>query len=286
MLHFSKFVEAVQILCSTHIPRSELNYVRQLLRSFVEEFEREYGREKMVFNNHLLLHIVDTVEKSGPLFCYSNYPFEDNMGHLLSFVHGTNDVILQIAQKYTMERILLHNLASSPLASKYYDQVQATQRFQFSEKIGNSHVIGKPIKHCTLKDEEISFIKNSLNLDHSVEIKEYKAVLLQSEIYYESLHPTNAKRTNDSFVCLLENNVFGNIKTIFAVNGKLYFFIHNMYDAEYRINLTGRCMMWLSEKSELNYFILDDMKQIEKYVFLSDGVECACVKIPNRYERN
>lgn len=132
--HFCQYVDAIHILSSTSISREDLVRARELLDTFVRDFEEEYGAGNVVFNIHLLSHLADCVEKNGPLFCYSNYSFEDNMGHLLSFVSGTNDVILQIASKYVMERNLLHNLINSPIPKKFYDAIQASQKFPFPKK--------------------------------------------------------------------------------------------------------------------------------------------------------
>lgn len=130
------------MLSSTCISEEDLALSERLLNEFVEEFELLYGQENMVYNVHLLLHLSEMVRKNGPLFCYSNYNMEDNMGHLIRSVHGTNDVLNQVCSKYLMEKKLLHNLSISPTARQYYSNIQPKKMFSTAKKIANSHIIG------------------------------------------------------------------------------------------------------------------------------------------------
>lgn len=243
--HFSKLVDAIHILCGTRISRVELIHAKQLLKEFVIEFEQVYKKKNMVFNIHLLLHLADSVQKNGPLYCYSNYGMEDNMGHLLAFVNGTNDVILQISEKYLMERNLIHNLRNSPKAKQYYDTIQASQRYLISEKFERSYVVGK--LRSELNSEEMGYIVDSLDLLPDYVILEYKAILLHGETYYETIEAAKGKRTNDSFVCIPEDDVYGEIHTFFTVNGQLYIFFYNKYNPVYTpLSSTGTSIIYFS----------------------------------------
>lgn len=285
--HFSKLADGIHILSSTPISRTELARAKELLKEFVLQFQQEYKEGNMVSNVHLLSHLADSVERNGPLFCYSNYCNEDNMGHLLKFMQGTNDVTLQISEKYLMERDLQHNLRNSPRAKEYYDMIQAAQRYSITKKIGRTHVIGRPNNSSQLNSQEMQFIIDSLNLTTNIEIEEYNAVLLNSEKYYETSNMSKRKSTMDSFVSVPERDVYGIIHTFFIVNEHLYFFVYNKYIPVHTPSrATGSSMTWLSNKRKLDYFIFDASETMDKYVFLDDNVKRACVKIPNNLERN
>lgn len=82
--HLAQLIDATHILCGSKISFERLREARTLLSSFVDNFEPLYGESNMVFNIHLLTHLADCVRFIGPLFAYSNYNFEDQIGHLVS----------------------------------------------------------------------------------------------------------------------------------------------------------------------------------------------------------
>lgn len=53
----------------------------------------------MTFNIHLFTHIVQSVKQWGPLWATSTFPFESNMGALLKYFNGTQNVSSQIVRK-------------------------------------------------------------------------------------------------------------------------------------------------------------------------------------------
>lgn len=281
--------DAISILSSMSISVEELETAKHLLNRFVVLFEREYTESNVVFNVHLLSHLAQCVEMNGPTFCYTNYCMEDNMGHLLSFVSGTNDVIMQISEKYLMERNLIHNLVNNSVSRNYYEAIQARQRFPLSRKIGKSQIIGKRVNRCALSIEEINYIRISLDLHPDIEIQEYQAVLLDGETFYESAsHKSRrSKRTYDGFVSLPELGIYGEIKSIFIANEQLYMFVHNTYESAGRTTLTGQFLTWLNKRNQTDFFIVDPVHhRMEKYVFLQSENKFACVKIVNSLERN
>ena len=54
------------------------------------------GEEYMTMNVHLLLHLLDTVKRLGPLWGHSCFPFESLNGYLLTLFHGTTHVDKQV----------------------------------------------------------------------------------------------------------------------------------------------------------------------------------------------
>lgn len=266
----------------------ELDKADHLLNDFVYEFEKLYGKESMVFNIHLLLHLSKCVEQNGPLHFYSNYNMEDNMGHMLRNVHGTNDVIQQTCQKYVMESELNHIISESRIAQTYHASVQAKHRFSVSKKIGSLYAIGSPIVPSAIINEEEAFIWNYFNLDEgNEELKQYHAVLLESGTYYESIVRKNKskKHTNDHFVCDADRNIFGDIKTFIELNREIYVLICNAYKR--RINPPNTCdsIVWL-EKADDEYIILGREILEKKHVFLRQKTNIACIRYENLTKRN
>lgn len=65
--HFLLFVYAIILLNSSSISDSMIEQAKTLLKKFVRDFEKLYGKKFMTCNLHLLLHLPDAVKKFGPL---------------------------------------------------------------------------------------------------------------------------------------------------------------------------------------------------------------------------
>ncbi|CAD6233228.1 GSCOCG00012265001-RA-CDS, partial [Cotesia congregata] len=87
------------ILLQHEISEDELIECERILIIFVGSFQKFFGESKMRFNVHLLLHAVDSVRKSGPLWANYTYPHEGNIHFLKMLVNGAKGVDLQIIKK-------------------------------------------------------------------------------------------------------------------------------------------------------------------------------------------
>lgn len=94
---------AMTILSSEiHCKNSEfINYARKLLSHFVTSFKSLYGSHNVSYNVHWLLHLVDDVEKFGPLDNFSAYRFENYLGKLKKKNRKDDKPLQQIARRYT-----------------------------------------------------------------------------------------------------------------------------------------------------------------------------------------
>lgn len=219
----AKLIDAIHILCGETISENEWKEADVLLQSFVEDFEVLYGELSMVYNVHQLKHLAECVRRNGPLSVYSNYPMEDYIGHLVSFVKGTTDVTAQIGSRYILEKNLHSHLEKSELARKFYDKIESKLSFTIVTKVNESLVIGKPRITSNLSPQEKSLIQNTLQTSENMQINEYRSTLLNSSIFYEITENASKKRTNDSFIYDLETRSFVVIIAIITVNEQLYF---------------------------------------------------------------
>lgn len=228
--HLAKLVDAVHITNSTSIDTNDLQKAEDSLISYVEEFELLYGESNMVYNVHQLLHICKCVKVNGPLFTYSNYSMEDNIGHLVSLVKGTTDVASQINTKYTLEKSLFEHLEKSPRARDFYERIERKLSFPVATELNGTLVVGKALQRAVLNEQDVSLIKEMLNLNENDHIIEYSSIFLKSKIFYESLSNSINKRTNDSFICSTATNHFADIKSIFVIRDQIFLFINEKYD--------------------------------------------------------
>lgn len=100
--HFCVLSESIYELLKESILLERLKVIEGNLKKFVCEYEVLYGVRNVTMNMniHRLLHIVESVTYSGPLWTTSLFHFETNNGNLRKYVSGTQDVLMQIAFKY------------------------------------------------------------------------------------------------------------------------------------------------------------------------------------------
>lgn len=83
--HFLLLFCAITMLSSENY-KSNWHVARKMLEKFVEEYMELYGEQFLTSNVHNLQHIVDEVERFGPLSTFAAYPFENalqRIKHLL-----------------------------------------------------------------------------------------------------------------------------------------------------------------------------------------------------------
>lgn len=283
-----ELIEAAHILNGTEISVADLNKAKTLLNSLVQEFEQIYGQTNMVYNVHLLLHTAKCVEKNGPLFCYSNYATEDNLGHLLSFVHGRTDVLSQISDRYLQEKRMHSNVNNSIRAQNYYNNIKHRQ-LKIICNLNDSLLVGKA---QVLNPIDRDWVIEQLELINIEPMYTHRAVYVSLKIYFESYtNKTAQKLTYDSFICDPTNNIFGELKTILTINNEIYFIIHNKYKVKANSRDLGTILIELEEKTDcdvINKFIMlpNSIKTLKKYAFMKTDNMLACSKFPNLIERN
>lgn len=111
--HFRCIVSVVLKLLRNDITDEILEKSEADLKSFVMKWQILYGRKKMVYNVHLLLHMVDSVKYFGPLWGFSLFPYENMNGLLKNFIKGPKEPLLQVNNKYLIYA-KTHNEQFSP----------------------------------------------------------------------------------------------------------------------------------------------------------------------------
>lgn len=283
LVHFLKLGEAIHILCSTSISTERLNKAEDLLKSYVIEFEEIYGKENMVFNVHLLLHTADCVRKNGPLFGYSNYSTEDNLGHLVSFVKGTTDAVSQITNRYMLERNLFFHLQRSAMAKDYFKHIEC-QHFKNVTKIGQFLLVGK--SQFVVRDKNIQEKLQQLHFAFNDETKFYRAVFINLKVYFETVECAERKMTNDSFICIPEENIFGNILYVVVKGEEVFFVIKNEYEIKTNGRKISTYVIELDKKIANEYLVISSVSVRSKFALCITESLVICSEFPNIIERN
>ncbi|KAJ8665848.1 hypothetical protein QAD02_007510 [Eretmocerus hayati] len=95
--HHILLVHGISLLSMSSVTQDMMKKARACLSEYVKRFGIIYGKEHMISNIHLLLHLADVVEQFGPLWVTSCFPFEALNGVLKGNVHGSQKPELQIA---------------------------------------------------------------------------------------------------------------------------------------------------------------------------------------------
>ena len=95
----SLFVRSISTLMKTSISEIDLRHCEEDLIAFVVRGQQLYGIRFMTFNVHSLLHLVDSVRMSGPLWATSAFVFESAIYQLKQQITRPNGLYNQIAKK-------------------------------------------------------------------------------------------------------------------------------------------------------------------------------------------
>lgn len=283
--HLVKLIDGIHILCDTKISFEKIEEAKRLLTSFSDDFEVLYGEKNSVSNVHLVRHLADCVKWNGPLFAYSNYHFEDNIGHLVSLHKGTTDVTSQIAEKYLLEKNLFRHIAASPIAEEFQRNIDSKHKYSFCRKVEDSIVIGKPrlTTSLSVQEQDLILIFTDGLLDAQIEV--YDSILLNRYVFYESINKSN-KRTDDSFIFNHDNEKFARIRAICVINEKIYILADEKYEVD--IDLANKCksVTYLKESNDSFLRVITPNSIGSKFAIIHFENIITCSRFPNMYERD
>lgn len=97
--HFMSLHCAIFILCSESLLQDFGKYADSLLKYFVKQFPRLYGKENLSYNVHGLLHVYDDVQNFGNLDAYSAFSFENYLGQIKKLVRSGNLPLSQVCRR-------------------------------------------------------------------------------------------------------------------------------------------------------------------------------------------
>lgn len=81
---------------------SEITLASDMLTNFADDFEEIYGDEAVTMNVHHLRHYGLMVKHCGPIWCYSMFGFEKNIGILSKSIVNPTDAIETISFDYCL----------------------------------------------------------------------------------------------------------------------------------------------------------------------------------------
>lgn len=259
--NYCRFINSISMLYKSEVSPEDLHICQDLITSVRKEFQEFYGKESMTYNFHTYSHLTECVDNLGPLWNYSNFPFESNNGVLVNYVKSPKGVLQQILNKYTSFRYLQNTRNFTNVVVSNYIKNCST----YSQNLKNDQVLGKGIflnfeNIDTINFNEIPFLSN--------EFWGFKRCTWNQQIYSTKEYSLKIK-TNDSAIKLCDDNYGEIIKILKSDDGEIYIIV----------DLLGIDSNHVISTLCTNYAVVDQEKTVQTVIVPIHFIKCKCILI-------
>ena len=199
------FVQAMHILLQKSIS-AEGNRADMLMLSFVGRFQMLYGTSSMTYNVHVLTHLATSVQKWGPLWTHSCFPFESCNGEVKKLLCGSKGIALQAMRKFML-------IKAFPLFCSLYD-VSDRVTAQCKQYIGSVKVYGVDNDGIQLlgtqrflalsEEEQFALTSHGYDIHHHVDSYDR---LSKNGCTFQTVHYTRSSARNNKYFRLYDGTV-------------------------------------------------------------------------------
>jgi hypothetical protein len=224
--HWLLLVYCVYELLKESVSKKKIVECEKKLLIFVSDVGKLYGSENVSYNVHQLIHLCHTVRLFGPLWCSSNFVFEDHNGKLLNWFSGSRSVPSQIARSFLLLRSL--QMLSACVFSDV-NNCKSPAEALVDKLTGNYPLVRKAIrvsdgvtflgKHSEtrfLTKAEVRMLKPLYSSVTGQErMKFYHRAIINGKAYCTLSYGANFKTNN--FTVLTHSNKFGEIVQFVSV---------------------------------------------------------------------
>ncbi|KAH0557571.1 hypothetical protein KQX54_008436 [Cotesia glomerata] len=176
----------------------------------------------MTFNIHSLLHLGESVRRSGPLWGTSAFPFENGIFYDKLNVNGPKSVSLQMSRKRLKKIRLRSKINASTTSNECANYCH--KLFEPEEKLrncvelpNNIRLIGEKLKTSQVEEAMKNYLQNQ-----NIEIHIFSKCIYQQKIFHSTSY-ARANKTNDTFVFLQSRQII-----------EIYYFIQARFEMEGR----------------------------------------------------
>lgn len=207
--HWALLVEGVSILCKRSIMKSEVDYARRCLLSFVEDVPQLYGLNQTSFNVHLLLHLAESLLKASCLWTHSSFIYEDCYQELLSYINSSNGVAVQVRDCFRMRGVLkqLLNICKDDLNEKEEEFLESLishkKRSRPSDRADGASLLGSANPRTLNDDEYFALQRINIKILRNCPVYHYDRAIINDEVVQASSYSRVSKR--NSYVVILKN---------------------------------------------------------------------------------
>ena len=172
--NLQRLAEAVFNLSKDSISEEDLLVAEENLMIFSVQFEDIFGVEKMKFNVHMLLHLVEVVRLLGNLWVHTTLNFESWNHRLKDFVTSSNGAVDQVSY-----RLLLSSFVS---AARFDERISERVRLAMesflmktrldnARRVGNVYLLGKADFRALTEEERETLQIYGVNFRNVVDYK-------------------------------------------------------------------------------------------------------------------
>lgn len=171
VLHLELLSSATFILLKDVITLEEIEKARDKLNTFCDQFEEYFELDNVTMNLHLL----------RPIWANSMFGFEANHAVLKGYLHGSTDIVSQIADRYILQKIISRGNMDTVKAQKLREKIEFYTPSELEKYvlkqfgIVSKHVTGKIAiqKVANFKNTQIKskLYKTRTTIDYFVQIK-------------------------------------------------------------------------------------------------------------------
>ena len=104
--HFLLLLCAMKVLLCTELCAKYNDVANTMLRKYVQDYCKLYGRDNIVYNVHSLIHLAAAAQYHGNLEKISAFPFESYMQQLQAMLRKPNATLKQVVKRETERRRL------------------------------------------------------------------------------------------------------------------------------------------------------------------------------------
>ncbi|GBM38695.1 hypothetical protein AVEN_103527-1, partial [Araneus ventricosus] len=213
-------------LLSNSVSSKDVSDAERSFKKFVTGVKEIYGVQELSYNMYLLLHMPKAVSTWGPLWAHSCFIFENSLGKLKKFHHGTKGVPTQILSTCLYKSILKTAVLS-------LEKVSHSNVKNFINNMDSGHSLTKKVLYAgksiflgngkqkkLFRVSEQSLLK-LINKQSLAEVSVYERLLYEGKIYTSnSIH----FKRND-YIIMISGGTCIEIDEILTHDNEVFFLI-------------------------------------------------------------
>ncbi|XP_074098522.1 uncharacterized protein LOC141527112 isoform X1 [Cotesia typhae] len=262
-------VSSIYTLMTDNISEEDLLLCKINLLQFVRDCQLIYDVNSMTFNLHSLLHVVESVRQSGPLWSSSAFPFESMIFLIKRYITGVSGVSNQIVNSILKEKNIRCNIDYNTESVKCRNYCKDLFK-------------PRKLKNCTRSDDHALLIGTEKSPDdqlillmhqyfdntHSTKVYDrciYNKMVLRSTAY------TRPTKTNDTVV-QLDTKKFIRINGFFSLNNTCYLYGNQILTVQTDFQSNVQLSHILQVRSIRQEILIASIQSIRtKVIFFSTG---------------
>jgi hypothetical protein len=213
---FSMLSAAFNILLQKSITKDELDTAERYLHQYVYLAQLHFGKKQMVYNIHLLLHVVAAVRNWGPIWAHNTFVFEGENRHLGQMHTSPGRIGLQLTRRYLIYRSfpkLCEKYATTEAPVEFIEDITG-KKYRSFLRYGETVLVGKGLSHVLNLEETLLIRESGIPPDYLDDCNVLSfSRMLHNGIRYTTGQYSLGKKNDDSWV-KLSSSVRGSIEKI------------------------------------------------------------------------